>query len=85
MTFASFFSLAINSSTLSTKTPPALSAGLSTFSIFSLGVTFIPRSVKLIVSTGFFFALMIFWTLANLGEFSLRSTEKIAGKDTWIY
>ena len=82
MTFASFFNLATNSSTLSTNTPPALSGGLSTFSTLSLGSTLIPKSARLRVSTGFFLALMIFWTLANLGVFSLKSTEKIAGKDT---
>ena len=82
MTFASFFNFYTNSSTLSTNTPPALSDGLSTFSIFRRGSTFSPKSAKLIVSTGFFFALMIFYTLAKRGVFSLKSHEKMAGKDT---
>jgi hypothetical protein len=60
MTLASFLSLLISSSTDPTMTPPALSGGLSTFSILSLGSTLMPRSVKLIVSMGFFFALIMF-------------------------
>lgn len=59
MTFASFLSLEISSSTEPTITPPCLSDGISTFSTFSLGATSIPRSAILNTSIGFFFALMI--------------------------
>jgi hypothetical protein len=37
------------------------------------------------VSTGFFLALIMLYTLANLGVFSLKSQVKIAGKDTCIF
>ena len=85
MILASFFNFAISSSTLSTKMPPALSGGFSTFSIFRRGSTLMPKSAKLIVSTGFFLALMMFYTLAKRGVFSLRSQENMAGKDTYIF
>lgn len=85
MTLASFLSFYISSSTLPTITPPFLSVGTSTFSTFSLGCTSIPRSCRLIVSIGFFFALIMLYTLANLGVFSLRSHVNTAGSDTLIF
>ena len=39
----------------------------------------------LITSTGFFFAFKMFYTFANLGVFSLRSTVKTAGSGTVIF
>lgn len=81
ITFASFLNFSTSSSTELTMTPPALSGGLSTFSTVSLGSTSIPKSAKLIISTGFFLALMIFYTFANLGVFNLKSQVRIAGKE----
>ena len=82
---ASFLSFDISSSTPLTMTPPFLSVGLSTFSTFSLGVTSIPRSSSFINSIGFFFALMMFCTLANLGVLSLKSQVKTAGNEIFIF
>jgi len=84
-TFASFRNLSSSSSTLFTITPPARSVGDSTFSIFNRGVTSIPNDSSVISSTGFFFAFKIFYTFANRGVFSLRSTVNTAGKVTSIY
>ena len=36
-------------------------------------------------STGFFFALIIFYTFANLGVLSLRSHVNIAGIEIYIF
>lgn len=85
MTFASFLSFFRSSSTDSTITPPLRSKGASTLSTLILGFTSIPRSAKFITCTGFFLAFKIFYTLANLGVFSLRSTVKIAGNETFIF
>lgn len=85
MTLASFLSFVISSSTDPTMTPPCLSGGLSTFSTLSLGVTSIPKSARFKVSMGFFLALIMLYTLANLGVFNLRSQVNTAGKDTRIF
>lgn len=85
ITLASFLSLEINSSTDPTIIPPCLSDGISTFSTLSLGVTSMPRSAKFTCSIGFFLALIILWTLANLGVFNLRSQVKTAGNLTSIF
>ena len=66
-------------------TPPSRSVGASTFSTESLGVTSRPRSARLITWTGFFLALRIPYTLANLGVFKRKSTVKIAGRETSTY
>jgi hypothetical protein len=85
MTLASDLSLEISSSTEPTMTPPFLSDGISTFSTLSLGSISIPRSFKLIVSIGFFLALIILWILANRGVFRRRSQVKTAGRETRIF
>jgi hypothetical protein len=79
---ASFLSFSSSSSTLPTITPPARSVGASTFSIFNLGVTSMPSDSRAISSTGFFFALRMFYTLANLGVFRRKSTVNTAGRLT---
>jgi hypothetical protein len=59
--------LSINSSTLSTKTPPALSIGAFISSITTRGAVSKPKSSRAITSTLFFFAVKMDLTLANLG------------------
>jgi hypothetical protein len=85
MTFASVLSFYISSSTDPTMTPPFLSDGISTFSTLSLGSISMPRSFRLKISIGFFFALIILYTFAKRGVFKRRSQVKTAGRETLIF
>ena len=60
ITFASLRSLSTSSSTDPTLMPALRSGGGETFSVFTRGVTSTPSSAGVNVSSGFFFAFMMF-------------------------
>ena len=60
MALASFFSLLTSVATSGTLMPALRDGGSETFSVFSRGVTSTPRSAGFSVSSGFFFAFMMF-------------------------
>ena len=82
ITFASFFNLSTNSSTVSTITPASLSGGKETFKVEILGVISIPKSATGITSRGLDFAFIMFGKDAYLGSLSLKSVVTIAGRFT---
>ena len=60
MALASFFSLLTRVATSGTLMPALRAGGSLTLSVFNRGVTSTPSSAGLIVSSGFFFAFMMF-------------------------
>ncbi len=60
MTFASFLSFSTSSCTLFTSLPALRFGGSWTLSVFSRGATSTPRASGVSVSSGFFFAFMMF-------------------------
>ena len=64
MTLASLRSLATSSLTSATLPPPWRLGGSTTLSVASRGVTSTPSAAGLVVSSGFFFAFMMFGSVA---------------------
>ncbi len=60
ITFASFLSFSTSAFASGTLTPPLRLAGSSTFSVASRGATSTPSASGFSVSSGFFFAFMMF-------------------------
>ena len=82
MTAASFFSLLIKVSTLSTVIPAFLVGGSSTLTTVLRGFISMERDSTVMVSRGFFLAFMILGRVGYLGSFKRRSADKTAGSWT---
>src|SRR5262249_4106366 len=79
ITLASLRSLATSSATSATLPPPLRFGGSTTLSVAIRGWTSTPSAAGVVVSSGFFFAFMMFGSVAYRGSFRRKSVVTTAG------